>query len=172
VTVLVRRVAPLLLAVIVVACGSTTTPSSPSRAPGASRPALTPVPGAPSPTPPATLPPTSVPESDPALGPIWNALPPSWPTLPGQSQSEVGSDASDQLLANGEPTSLARTLSNALTKLGWTVDVGSPLEDGSIVLDASHPPDGCRTHVRFESNGGTGDPVRLLVYYGAACPFE
>ena len=36
-----------------------------------------------------------------------------------------------------------------LTEAGWTVDVGSPLEDGSVVLEAQGPPDGCRAEVRF-----------------------
>jgi hypothetical protein len=128
------------------------------------------VPGAPSPTPSSSLPPTSVPETNANVGPIWDALPPSWPAFPGQSQSEVGSDATDQLIVKGEPGALARQLGAELTRLGWSVDIGSPLEDGTVVLDARGAPRGCIAQVRFE--GSSGDvTVRLLVYYGAGCPF-
>ena len=167
-TVLIRRVAPLLVVALLVACGATVPPgpSAGSSRTTAVQPTLTPVPGAPSPTPARTQPPTSNPE----FGPIWDALPASWPKLPGQSQSEVGSDASDQFVVNGDPGALARRLGEALTKLGWTVDIGSPLEDGTVVVDATGSPAGCRAEAQFMPPPD-GSPVRLLGYYGAACPF-
>lgn len=169
-TALVRRVAPLLLLGLLTGCGTSTAPSASATRGPTAEPSLTPVPGAPSATPERTLPPTSVPETNANLGPIWDALPPSWPVLPGQTQSEVGSDASDQLIVKGRPVALAGQLGAALTSLGWSVDIGSPLEDGTVVLDASAPPKGCAAEVRFEGPPGD-DTVRLLVYVGAACPF-
>ena len=168
-TATIRRVAPVLIGLLIAGCGATVSPS-PVRtsSPSAAAPSLTPVPGAPSPTPATTPPPTSKPE----FGPIWDGLPPSWPALPGQSQSEVGTDASDQLITHGKPATLARDLGAALAAAGWSVDVGSPLEDGSVVLDATGSPTGCRAQARFTPNEPDGDPVIVQVYYGAGCPFE
>ena len=171
VTALRRRVASVLLVAVAVAgCGSTVKPSaspSASARPSAAEPSLTPVPGG-NPTPEATLPTTT--ETD--FGPVWDALPATWPRFPGQSQSEVGTDASDRLIVHGRPIELAGQLDAALTKLGWTVDVGSPLEDGSVVLDASGAPVGCKAEARFAPNPPDGDPVIIDVYYGAKCPFS
>ena len=168
-TALRRRVAPLLLVAVAVAgCGTTVAPSaspSPSARPTPAEPSLTPVPGG-KPTPVATLPTTTETE----FGEIWDALPPSWPTLPGQSESEVGSDASERLVVKGTPRDLAGLLRTELEAAGWRVDVGSPLEDGSIVLDATRAPNGCKVHAQFFGSGST-DPDTLLVYYGAKCPF-
>lgn len=75
------------------------------------------------------------------------------------------------LVVKGDPESLARELQAALTKLGWTVDVGSPLEDGSVVLDATHEPLGCRVEARFSPVGPGSADGTLRVYYGAGCPF-
>jgi hypothetical protein len=169
VTALRRRVAPLLLVAVAVAgCGSTVTPSaapSASAGPSPAEPSLTPIPGG-KPTPAATLPTTTQTE----FGEIWDALPPSWPTLPGQSESEVGSDASERLVVKGTPRDLAGQLRTALEAAGWHVDVGLPLEDGSVVVDATHAPNGCQVHAQFFGSAAT-DPDTLLVYYGAKCPF-
>ena len=169
-----RRVAPLLLIAVALAlagCGSNVSPSATGTARTSAAPVLTPVPGAPSPTPAPTPPPTSIPESNPAVGPIWDGLPASWPTLPGQSESEIGTDASTMLVVKGDAQVLARQLAAALTQLGWTVDVGSPLEDGSVVLEATHQPVGCRAQAQlFGSHDGSDDGTEV-VYYGAGCPF-
>jgi hypothetical protein len=169
VTALRRRVALLLLVALAVAgCSANVAPSasrSASVRPSAAEPSLTPVPGG-KPTPLPTLPTTTETE----FGLIWDALPPSWPTLPGQSESEVGSDASERLIVKGTPRDLAGQLRTELEAAGWRVDVGSPLEDGSIVLDATHAPNGCKVHAQFFGSAST-DPDTLLVYYGAKCPF-
>lgn len=166
-----RRVAPLVLVAVLAGCGSSVPPSPARSGAPSAGPSLTPVPGGPTPTTAPTLPPTSVPESNPALGPVWNALPPSWPTLPGQSESEIGTDASAILVVKGTPKVLATRLETALKGLGWTVDVGSPLEDGSIVIDATHEPAGCRAQAQLSgSHDGSNDGTEV-VYYGAGCPF-
>jgi hypothetical protein len=172
VTALVRRVAPLLLIAVLAGCGTSTTPSTSATREPAAEPTLTPVPGGPSVTSDRTLPPTSRPESNPAVGPIWDGLPSNWPEIPGQTESEVGTDASAMLRVKGEPAALAGALRTALEGRGWTVDVGSPLEDGSVVLDAAHVPEGCRVEARFSPDQPGSNDGGLLVYYGAACPFD
>jgi hypothetical protein len=165
---------------IVIGCAGPTTPPSASpslvRAPSAaaspspqrsSTPSLTPLPGSPSPTPAPTRPLTT--QTD--FGLIWDDLPPSWPTLPGQSQSEVGSDASERLVLKGKPVELARLLATELEGRGWKVDVATPLEDGSVVLDATGPTKGCKAHVVIGSDSPGSSNGGADVYYGATCPW-
>jgi hypothetical protein len=76
------------------------------------------------------------------------------------------------LVVKGAPAALAAQLAAALTTSGWTVDVGSALEDGSIVVDATHAPAGCRVRARFSPDQLGSNDGSLLVYYGAACPFD
>jgi hypothetical protein len=166
-----RRSGPLVLALLLVlaGCGSSIPPSpAPSRQP-APTPSLTPVPGGAGATPTPTAVPTSQAEG---FGTIWDALPRSWPRLPGQSQSEVGTDASEGLVVKGDTAALARRLRDALEQQGWTVDVGTPLEDGSIVLEATGAAAGCKAEARFSAPEPGDDIVSLLVYYGASCPFS
>ncbi|HET7031398.1 MAG TPA: hypothetical protein VFI34_12870 [Candidatus Limnocylindrales bacterium] len=165
----VRRAGPVLLGLLVVAC-TAVVPRTPSASTirTAVAPRLTPVPGAPSPISAAGLPS----QTTTAFGPVWDALPSSWPGLPGQSASEIGSDASATLVVKGKPLALAGELRTALRARGWMVDVGSPLEDGSVVLDATRDPAGCLAEARFQPNQPGSNDGTLLVYYGASCPFQ
>ncbi len=106
-----------------------------------------------------------------AFGRVWDALPPSWPTFPGQSESEVGSDASAHLVLHGKPEDLARFLRDELVARGWKVDVGSTLEDGTVVVDATGAASGCKAEAQFTPNSPGSDAGGALIYYGAACPF-
>jgi hypothetical protein len=54
-----------------------------------------------------------------------------------------------------------------LTASGWTVDAGSPLEDGTVVLEAARP-NACKAEIRFTPRGGS---VIMSVLYGASCPY-
>jgi len=72
-------------------------------------------------------------------------------------------------VVKGNAAVLAIALRTALTRADWTVDVGSPLEDGTVVLDATHAPAGCKAEVRLRPESGT---VSMSVLYGAACPFS
>ena len=106
------------------------------------------------------------------FGEIWDGLPASWPQFPGQSQSEIGSDASEALVVKGDPASLAIVLRRTLEQRGgWTVDIGSALEDGTVVLEAIGPQQGCRVRVRFSPDSPDADVGTLQVYYGAKCPW-
>jgi hypothetical protein len=169
VTALRRRVAPLLLVAVAVAgCGTTVAPSaSPagSARPSAAEPRLTPVPGG-KPTPVATLPTTTETE----FGRIWDAVPSSFPRLPSSTVGESKTPASAvfvEIVGNASTTS--ESIARALADQGWTVNVGSPLEDGTVVLEATGQPDGCKAEVRFTPLGGS---VMMTVLYGAACPFS
>ena len=57
----------------------------------------------------------------------------------------------------------------ALAAQGYQVNVGSPLEDGTVVLDATGPDPACKIQVRFTPQSGS---VIMTVLYGAACPFS
>ena len=142
---------------------SASTPASARLSPSPAEP--TAVPGAPSPTPAPTLPSTTNTE----FGKIWDALPKDFPKLPGQTPTELSTPASGTFVVNGKAKTLAATFRKLLTDAGWTADVGSPLEDGSVVLEAQGPPAGCKTEVRFTPLSGT---VVVTVLYGASCPFS
>lgn len=160
-----------VLAVVAVACGSTAPASiRPSARPSsAAGPSLTPVPGGPSATvAPAAKPPTTT--SVDGFGTIFDALPASFPKLPGQVPADPGSGPTSGTFAVGMPVAEASaTIVAALEDAGWSVDMGSPLEDGSVVLEATRPGTGCKMEVRFTPLSGT---VSMSVLYGASCPFS
>ena len=150
-----------------VASAASSAASSSAPSPSSGQPSLTPVPGAPSSAPATPLPSTTNTE----FGRVWDALPPSWPEMPGQSESEIASGASAGLVVDGAPVALANLLATELERHGWHVDVGSPLEDGTVVVEATHAPAGCKVEARFSGDAAGSDPGTLIVYYGAACPF-
>jgi hypothetical protein len=160
----------IVLVLLAVACG----PAGPSPRPSATLPAsvepsLTPVPGgstAESPSP-AQVTQTN---TDTEVGRIWDALPKSFPRIPGAITIETTSGPTSGTFAVG--TSLddaVATMRTGLTALGYNVDVGSPLEDGTVLLDAGGGEDPeCRIEVRFTPLSGT---ITMAVLYGSACPF-
>jgi hypothetical protein len=163
----------IVLGMVAAACSPTASSSpapSASAAPStATVPSLTPVPGGPSnPAVSASieLPTTTATE----FGEIWDALPPSFPRLPGQEPAETGAGpASGSFAVNMSADDAARTMAAALTTLGWTADVTSALEDGTVVLEATGAREGCVAEVRFTPTSGT---VVMSVLYGADCPFS
>jgi hypothetical protein len=171
VTALRRRLAnPLVLvalAALVGACGPTTTGPS-ARPSTASTPALTAVPGGPaSPVVGATAGPPTTTETE--FGTIYDALPASFPKLPGQEPAETGDGpTSGSFALRMDSTAASKALRTALVAAGWTADVGSPLEDGTVILEAARQK-GCKAEVRFTPRSGT---VLMSVLYGAACPFS
>lgn len=173
-----RWAAPSLLPILLIAlvllgaaCNPTATslPSRSATTSTAPEPSLTPVPGGPSSpagSASAGLPTTT--ETD--FGQIWDALPPSFPILPGQQPADPGAGpTSGSFVVNMDAPTASAAIRTALEARGWSVVVGSPLEDGTVVLEASGPREGCATEVRFTPMSGT---VVMSVLYGAECPFS
>lgn len=173
-----RRAARSLLPILAIALGMLAIACSPvpSGAPSRSatsgstapEPSLTAVPGGPSsPTGSASGLPTTT-ETD--FGRIWDALPPSFPTLPGQQPADTGAGpTSGSFALNMDAATASAAIRTALEARGWTVEVGSPLEDGTVVLQAGGAREGCAAEVRFTPMSGT---VVMSVLYGAECPFS
>jgi len=172
-----RPAVPLLptlaigLALLAAACGSSATvtpkPSASARPSSAPSPRLTAVPGGRSSPGAATGLPTT---TETEFGTIRDALPGSFPKLPGQEPADAGAGpTSGSFAVNMSAAAASQTIAMALKAQAWTVDVGSPLEDGTVVLEATHAPAGCKTEVRFTPLSGT---VIMSVLYGASCPFS
>ena len=160
----------IALALLAVSCGPTG-PSPVSATPSPSpAPSLTPVPGGS--TAPSTSPVViSKTYTDTEVGRIWDALPSSFPRIPGAIPIESSGGPTSGTFAVGTTVENAIAMIRVgLTNLGYNVDVGSPLEDGSVVLDAGggEQPE-CRIEVRFTPLSGT---TTMAVLYGAACPFN
>jgi hypothetical protein len=161
--------ATLVLAVLLTGCGPDVAVPPASRAPGASKasPNLTAVPGGPAS---AVLGPSIGPPSttQTAFGTIFDRLPASFPRLPGQEPADTGEGAtSGSFAVNLDARAASQAMQTALIAGGWTADVGSPLEDGSVVLEAARS-NGCKAEVRFTPRSGT---VLMSVLYGSKCPF-
>ena len=159
------------IVLLLAACSPTTTTTARPSASGPSAtasPALTAVPGNPSGSPKPTIAPPGTTTTD--FGTIFDRLPPTFPKLPGQEPADdtTGGPTSGSFVANTTVAAAVAGIRAALTTAGWTVDVGSPLEDGSVVLEATGARAGCRTEVHFTPLSGT---VIMSVLYGASCPF-
>ena len=173
----------IVLGVAAGSCGATN-PPSPSRAAasatttaataGAASVAasLTPVPGGASPSAsafaetPSRLPATTTVQG---FGEIFDALPPSFPRLPDQTETDIGGATSGQFVSNMTAAAATALLSSRLSAAGWSVDAGSPLEDGSVVVEATRPGSGCKAQITFTPASGS---IMMSVLYGATCPFE
>jgi ABC-type transport system substrate-binding protein len=158
----------ITLAILLAGCGPATSTQAPVGSPGRSA-GLSPVPGRlPTPVVGATIgPPTT---TDTEFGRIFDALPPSFPKLLGQEPAETGAGpTSGSFAANMSVGDARKIMEVSLIAQGWTVEVGSPLEDGTIVLEATSTKVGCKTEVRFTPRSGT---VIMSVLYGASCPFS
>jgi hypothetical protein len=169
-----------LVAIAIVGCGQPDTAppasrSGPAGATDGASPGLTPVPGGASaaPTPFASIqvgparPDTTDVEG---FGAIRDRLPPSFPRLDGQEPAD-GADAhgatSGDFAVNLTAEQAAAAMATRLQRAGWSVEVGSPLEDGTVVLVADGPAAACRAEVRFAPKTGS---VVMSVLYGASCP--
>ena len=182
-----RSVVAVALVVGVAACGTsestprpiasivTAPPGSPpgSAEPSASAtstvpgsPSLTPVPGGVTPVPVPTA--TRIPVTQTDWGPILDRLPEGFPVHPDAEPIEPGEPASGAFLAATDPSTAARWYERALGRDGAfaVVDVGSALEDGTVVLNASTDiPEGL-VRVTFRP---AGESTMIIVLYGAAC---
>jgi hypothetical protein len=171
--ILAIALALVALALVAAACSPSVTISprpstagSPSTGP---RPSLTAVPGGlSSPVAGGSIQLPTITETE--FGRIWDALPPSFPVPPGSIRTDsIGGPASGSFAVGMSVDDAVRTMATALTNLGWTADAATPLEDGTVVLEAGGPREGCAAEVRFTPLSGT---VNLSVLYGAECPFN
>lgn len=170
---LVVAVATLVL--LVIACSPGTGPSgqpvgvTPPPSSTGTEPSLTPVPGGPG-GPARSAVASHAPRPDTSVdgfGEIADHVPDSFPRLPDETDSDIGTPASGTYVSNVDAAAASRLIAAGLQAQGWSVDVGSPLEDGTVVLDATRPPAGCRTEVRFTPASGS---IFITVLYGASCP--
>ena len=158
------------IALVLAACHPDVTDTPRPGSPAPSRrppPDLTAVPGGPaSPVIAATVGPPSTTQTE--FGTIYDALPASWPKLPGEEPAETGDGpTSGSFALNMSAAAASHAMQAALIAAGWTADIGSPLEDGSVVLEAARS-GGCKAEVRFTPRSGT---VLMSVLYGSRCPF-
>ena len=109
-------------------------------------------------------------QTDTDWGPIWDALPPSFPFPPdGQLATDTGEGPVSAELAIGSGTAggVAAFYRDYLEAEGFAVTEDGPLEDGGIVVSGvtGYP---CRIAVTVRPAGGL---LLATVMYGAACPF-
>jgi len=175
-----RFLAPLTLAVAVAmsvaACGGDPSPAATS-APAASvaatktpRPtspaAPTAVPGTKTPKPkPSATPPTT---TDTSWGTILDQVPDTFPVYPGAEPTDlVDGPASGAWLAPASVAKAAAWYRAALEDAGFrTVNLSSPLEDGSQVLDSVSGAPGCAIQAAFRPSDGS---TMISVLFGAGC---
>ena len=112
-------------------------------------------------------------QTDTEWGRIWDTLPSRFPDIPGARPSEeaaagpasatfvIGGDVSRQVAA-----ALVTLLASAKFPTGG---LGTPLENGAYVLEATGPTAGCKLQVTVEPKGGE---TLVTILYGAACPHD
>lgn len=160
----------IALALLAVGCGSSVTPSGPATRSTAPEPSLTPVPGGSTAASPSPITVTQT-NTDTQVGRIWDALPKGFPRIANAiAIDNFPSPTSGAFAVGANVADAVATMRTGLTGLGYNVDIGSPLEDGSVVLDAGggENPE-CRIEVQFTPQSGT---TRMVVLYGSACPFS
>jgi hypothetical protein len=146
-----------------VASAATAAPTdAPTEAP--STPPLTPVPGDASgdPNPPPFNPGTTETE----WGTILDAVPDDFPVYPGAEPAELPEAASGIWAALAPPEGVSSWYERTLEALGYTVDMGSPLEDGTRVAEIGTDLPECRMQVTFKPAAGS---TMIIVLYGADC---
>jgi hypothetical protein len=169
----------LLLALAVVACGSTAPSASPSASGGssssgaqttstdASEHATEPTLDA---TPAATAAPAEG-QTDTEWGRIWDTLPASFPVFPGATTSEeaaTGPATAVYVVEGSKPDQIATWYQQAFELGAFHTDsLSGPFEDGGYILESSGDDPACRVSLTISPLGGT---VGLTLLYGAACP--
>ncbi len=177
----IRLLAPLALALLLGACGSTPTGSptsppavsaaptaAPGRTPKASSTLAEPtrVPGgdtsAPQPIP------TTVGTTQTTWGRILDAVPSTFPVFPDATVADTPAQAvSGAWVSKASASEVATWYHDALLAANFAqVDLGSPLEDGSRVLDVQGDLPECKAQVTVRPAGGS---TMITVLYGAGC---
>lgn len=176
----------LVASLAVVACGSAGgtlvatpagaspvgTPSAGAASPAASAdasaaagPTLTPVPGGE--TPQAIPAGTPIPTTQTDWGTILDDLPPGFPMFPDAGIADVEDGPySGTFDAPADVDTVAGWYRDELTKRGDGVELSTPLEDGSRVLDAQADLPECRIQMTFRPGDGS---TIITVLVAAAC---
>ena len=186
---LVRRLLPLALAGLLggslASCGSTgpggsaspggsaaVSPSLPSAEPTAAPETLapsaelTPVPGGATATPDDSY--GGGPTVETEWGTILVNLPDGFPVYPGAAAIDpMDGPATHAWEAVAQPDEVAEWYAATFEELGWShIDLGSPLEDGTQVLDLGTDLPECRVQLAFRPLGGS---TMITLLYGAGC---
>jgi hypothetical protein len=157
--------APLALLLVVAGCsagpaasGAPSSSAAPSAAPSAAASVA--------PSAAASLPATT--RTD--WGTIWDALPPTFPAFPGAQATETGTGPATAVLQLPErPDAAADWWKDALEAAGYRLEgVNGPMEDGSIVIDATGD-GGCRVQA---SIAPMGDVTIATLLVASECPFR
>lgn len=172
----VRHMALASLAIALAACGATgpSTTTAPSAAPSPSpvtqasdpasaMPSITPVPGGQTIAPPPSI---RISTTQTDWGEILDVLPDTFPIHPGAKPTDADEPASGAFVLPGTVDSAATWYEDALTQLGFAVDLASALEDGSRVLDAQGDLPECRIQMTFRPEA---DSAIITVLYAAGC---
>jgi hypothetical protein len=160
------------------ATGSAATSAAPSTAgasPAASDPpsgepspteALTPVPGGASPTPDDSY--GGGPTMETEWGTILINLPEGFPVYPGAAGVEpMDGPATHAWEAVAPARDVAAWYAEGFEAIGWSrIDLGSPLEDGTQVLDLGTDLPECRVQLTFRP---LGESTMIILLYGAGC---
>jgi hypothetical protein len=122
------------------------------------------------PTTPPTIAPSLPTQTNTSWGRIWDDVPDSFPEPTGsEPATDTGQGpASAQLVVTAAAGDVADGYVSALHAAGWTVNRDGPLEDGSIVVNATNAGD-CKAQITVHS---ISDASLVAVLYGASCPFE
>ncbi len=101
-------------------------------------------------------------------GTILDRVPNGFPVYPGASIADgIDEPVSGAWITDAGVDSVAPWYVSAFMDLGWAqVDLGSPLEDGTRVLDLASDLPECRVQTTFRPAGGS---TMIIVRYGAGC---
>ena len=168
-----RLAAGLLVALAVVACGSTAPSASPSGGgPGTAVPTTSVEASEPvaEPTSAATAA-AAEGQTDTEWGRIWDTPPAAFPLFPGATPSEeaaTGPATAVYAVEGADPDQIATWYQDAFSLAGFSTDsLSGPFEDGGYILELSGDDPACRLSLTISPLGGT---VGLTLLYGAACP--
>lgn len=124
------------------------------------------------PTDPGASPAATLPgQSDTAWGRIWDAVPATFPTYPGQRPTETGEGPASAVLDVGDadPAEVASFYRSAFEFAGYaTLASDGPREDGSFEIESTGETT-CRILTTITPMGGS---TIVTILYRSDCPFE
>ena len=109
-------------------------------------------------------------QTDTDWGRIWDAVPSTFPVIPGAvPATDTGDGAASALLAlqAPDPRVIAAFYRDALQAMEMIVTLDGPLEDGSVTVLGMDGND-CAVQVGVRPAGSTN---LISVLYGAGCPY-